>query len=53
MVSLDDTSVTEWRQIKGNKLEYIALVVSLDDTSVTEWRIIVHGNAGLSGSFTR
>ncbi len=36
-VSLDDTSVTEWRMDKAT-ICVMALNVSLDDTSVTEWR---------------
>ena len=36
-VSLDDTSVTEWR-LHDEALENLRKLVSLDDTSVTEWR---------------
>ena len=36
-VSLDDTSVTEWRRTNGNAFR-TNIYVSLDDTSVTEWR---------------
>ena len=38
-VSLDDTSVTEWRD-QGIVDEKLRSAVSLDDTSVTEWRLL-------------
>ena len=37
-VSLDDTSVTEWRGLNMALCGAKVLLVSLDDTSVTEWR---------------
>ncbi len=51
-VSLDDTSVTEWRS-EMVLLNPAICSVSLDDTSVTEWRLKLVFLPRLVRRFTR